>query len=572
MAYPQCSRLLVRLAPVLLCAAAFLSLTLPILAANPGDLDSTFGNGGIVTTTIGSGFSIGHAIALQPDDKIVVAGYSSNNGRNSFALARYHDNGSLDSSFGNGGSITTSIGNDSQGEAIVIQPDKKIVVVGQISTIGPAVFKLARYNSNGSLDSGFGNNGIVTTAIGNTAHSEAILIQPDGKLVVGGSSTDGNGFTLARYNSNGSLDASFGSSGVVTTPFTSGAAGIKDIAIQPDNKIVVVGPYVPEEGWNVLALARYNSNGSLDTGFGSSGIVTTSIDIATLGGEIALQSDGKIVVTGGSGDWIQFACALLRYNDDGTLDNNFGSNGIITTSIGSNVAGADVAIQPNGKIIIVCNGTGEFALARYTITGSLDSAFGNGGVITTPIGSSAGNFVVTLQPDGKILTAGGSSGGFALARYLGEPSNLILIPPSGGTVSPAQGVTITANSGVFSQTVAITCTAQPITSTGSLSNVGLFFKLDATYLSNGLPAQPQLGQHYTIKVTYRQEDVLVGINEADLALYYWNGSTWVKEPSSVVDTSANTITASPDHFSLWAALAAPSSSPPRAYLPLILKP
>ncbi len=145
------------------------------------------------------------------------------------------------------------------------------------------------------------------------------------------------------------------------------------------------------------------------------------------------------------------------------------------------------------------------------------------------------------------------------------------IPPQGGTICLTPGVTLTAISGVFSETIILNYTLQSITSTGSLSNVGLFYDLSASYLTATQIAQPQAGQRYTITVTYRQEDLPAGINEADLALYYWNGSEWVKEPSSVVDVKANTISATPDHFSLWAALATNPNSDKKVFLPLILK-
>jgi hypothetical protein len=141
----------------------------------------------------------------------------------------------------------------------------------------------------------------------------------------------------------------------------------------------------------------------------------------------------------------------------------------------------------------------------------------------------------------------------------------------GGTVTPTSGVTFTAASDVFSDTVLINYIPQPITPTGTLSNVHLFYELSAEYLSSGLPAQPQPGRYYTIIVTYRQEDVPNGVSEADLALYYWDGNTWIEEPTSLVNVDANTVSATPDHFSLWAILGSSSISQ-RIFLPIILKP
>ncbi|GIK39657.1 MAG: hypothetical protein BroJett011_34900 [Chloroflexota bacterium] len=571
MAYPQCSRLLIRLALVLLCSAAFLSLTLPILASNPGDLDPTFGNDGVVTTTIGSQ-SFGRAVVLQPDGKIVVAGYSG--GSQAFALARYNSNGNLDDAFGNGGIVTTTIGYGGQGNNIILQSDGKIVVAGYSSDGFKDSFTLARYTITGTLDNEFGKGGVITTPIGNSsATKHGIAIQSDSKIVMAGYHQDGSQqvIALTRHTITGSLDSNFGNSGIVTTSIGSNVYG-RDVAVQPDGKILVTG-----SSDSSLVLICYTNSGDLDNIFGKGGIVTTSIGSTSWGEDVVLQSDGKILVAGTISSSGKSTFALVRYTITGSLDSTFGSAGVVTTSIGSTAIGWAAAVQPNNKIVVtgpVADGIQQvFGLVRYNGHGSLDTTFGNNGIVTTTLDNYPYSLDVAVQPDdGRILVIGQSGLSFALARYLGDTPNPTSIPPSGGTIYPTPGVTFTASSGIFSDTVLITYTPQPITSTGSLSNVGLFFKLDATYLSNGQPAQPQPGQHYTIKVTYRQEDVPVGMNEADLALYYWDGAAWVKEPSSVVDTSANTITASPDRFSLWAALAAPSSSPPHTYLPLILKP
>jgi hypothetical protein len=147
------------------------------------------------------------------------------------------------------------------------------------------------------------------------------------------------------------------------------------------------------------------------------------------------------------------------------------------------------------------------------------------------------------------------------------------IPTSGGSIAPAPGVTITVPGGAFTDTVVFHYVSHPITSTGSLQHVGFFYELDCTYLSSGEQASLQPGQRYTITVTYDQADVPPGVNEADLALYYVDSylggkpNKWKKEPTSVVDTVANTITATPDHFSLWGVL----ESKYTIYLPLVMR-
>ncbi|MCC7067786.1 MAG: hypothetical protein IT523_04970 [Burkholderiales bacterium] len=172
-------------------------------SAAPGDMDTTFGSGsGMVRTAIGTGDDRATAIALQPDGKIVVAGYCSNGSNYDFCLARYHSNGTLDSSFDSDGKVTTPIGlSDDQAYAIALQPDGKIVVAGYCSN-GNNDFCLARYHPNGALDSSFDSDGTVITSIGpSTDNAYAIALQPDGKIVVAGVCWNGSNddFCLARY-------------------------------------------------------------------------------------------------------------------------------------------------------------------------------------------------------------------------------------------------------------------------------------------------------------------------------------------------------------------------------------
>jgi hypothetical protein len=145
------------------------------------------------------------------------------------------------------------------------------------------------------------------------------------------------------------------------------------------------------------------------------------------------------------------------------------------------------------------------------------------------------------------------------------------IPDSGGGITPAIGVTFIANSDAFTDAITINYVPRPITNTGTLRDIGLFYDLNGTYLSNGQPAQLQPGESYTIIVTYQQANVLTEVNEADLSLYFWNGSQWIPETTSAVNVDGNVIAATPNHFSLWAALAKASNLPDKVYLPMILK-
>lgn len=227
-------------------------------------------------------------------------------GGGGLALARYDTNGSLDTAFGTGGQvIAPGLGDTTN--AVAIQSDNKIVVAGSSGF----AFALARYNANGSLDTTFDADGKVTTDIGTGIDiANAVAIQADGKIVAAGQSPHGAGvaFALVRYNANGSLDTDFGTGGKVTTDFDKSLNIAQAIAIQSDRKIVAAG-WTNDSVVNVFALARYNTDGSLDTTFDADGKVTTAIGIVNMVNAVAIQSDGKIVAAGRSDN----AFALARY-------------------------------------------------------------------------------------------------------------------------------------------------------------------------------------------------------------------------------------------------------------------
>jgi len=390
------------------------SMTIQTSAA-PGDLDPSFGNGGKVVTSISGSNAYAWDIAIQSDGKIVAVGNSRIGNISKFALARYNTDGSLDTTFGTGGIVVTLVGEIGYAEAVAIQSNGKIVVAGG-SRIGNIYnFALARYNTDGSLDTTFGTGGIVLTPIGDSAYASGVAIQSDGKIVVAGSSHNGNTsrFALARYNTNGSLDTSFGMGGIVVTPIGNYYQGASAVAIQADGKIVAAGAYEIVDFDAGFALVRYNTDGSLDTSFGSGGIVTTAGGGSNLASfsDVAIQPDGKIVAVGYDLYGVSFKFILARYNTNGSLDTTFGMGGKVLTLVGGDGA---VAIQSDGKIVVT--GTG---LARYNTNGSLDTTFGTNGIVVGGYGPA-----VAIQSDGKIVTAGGSSNGttinFALARYLGD--------------------------------------------------------------------------------------------------------------------------------------------------------
>ncbi len=375
---------------------------------------------GIVTTDIASGADNVFGMTVQPDGKVLVVGQSGSGAAGDFALLRYHANGSLDTSFGAGGIVLTDVSGDADlGFDVTLQPDGKILVSGQTFNGGDYDFALMRYHSDGSLDASFGSGGMVTTDFaGLNDYGKGITLQADGKILVTGITDNGADydFALARYNSDGSLDGSFGTGGIVTTGIAADDQAI-DVAVQADGKIVVSGDSF--NGANMdFALVRYNADGSLDASFGAGGKVTTDFGLSVdKGVRLTQQADGKLLLAGYSHNGTDFDFALARYNADGSLDAGFGTAGLVTTSLGTGDDVAyNVAVQPDGKIVVSGDSDNglddDFAVVRYNADGSLDASFGTGGQVTTAVG--AGNDrarAFALQSDGKILLAGFSHNG-----------------------------------------------------------------------------------------------------------------------------------------------------------------
>ncbi|HYC46921.1 MAG TPA: hypothetical protein VED01_15705, partial [Burkholderiales bacterium] len=371
------------------------------------------------------------SLALLDDGRILVAGSRDAVGMGqAFALARYSTSGILDVTFGGDGLVTTHLGGGhTVGQGVALQPDGKAVVGGYTAT----GFVVTRYNQDGSLDTSFSGDGVVTTPTLATNFAAGIAIQSDGRIVVAGHGHPGDGsgsdFIVVRYNSNGSLDAAFDSDGKVTTDFEAGGEEIAaDMAIQNDGKIVVVG--ASRIGADLdFAVARYNSNGTLDGTFGGDGTVTTPIgngnfvrsadDLAT---SVALQSDGKILVAGesqhqhGLGEPVVFDMdfALVRYNADGTLDTTFSGDGKLTlpVSAGFSERAESLTLQADGKILVAGWGSSsgatgrDFVLLRLNADGTLDPTFSNDGIVTVDFGTWDKASSVRVQADGKILVAG----------------------------------------------------------------------------------------------------------------------------------------------------------------------
>jgi uncharacterized delta-60 repeat protein len=398
---------------------------------------------------------------LQPDGNVVLAGTNETSaGTKAFALARYLASGALDTTFGSSGKTVTPFPNAAAtGVAAARQQDGKIVVAGGVVPVaGNGAVALARYLENGALDSTFGNGGRVTTDLTpGEDYASAVAVQPDGKIVV--AATAGTSFAALRYEASGAPDATFGAGGRAFAALSGLQADASALALQPDGRVVVVGTV--DDGLDVfdIAAVRYTISGALDSTFGSGGIAVVDVGHGYDFGYAALaMPDGKLVIAGQADVGTSTRMALVRLTFDGVLDATFGSSGKTTTDFadffgGSThaLAGASSLALQGGRLVAggFAGAAGySFALARYSIDGLVDTSFGNAGrVVSAPGGFDDEIRALAVQPDGKILAGGYSYQGsydFALARYS-------ITYPSGADLYPF----VLASDGVLGSDVAI---------------------------------------------------------------------------------------------------------------------
>jgi len=389
-------------------------------AGGPGTLDPSFGTGGKALTDLGdnsAGAQINAVVsdaALQSNGDIVVSG--------NFGLVRYLPSGTLDTSFGTNGLATTT----RTATGLAIEPDGDyLAAVAGTTASGVSAFEVTRFTPAGQLDPTFGTAGVVTTAFPNAsdgAIADAVLVEPNGDILVGGQAnvpgtsrnepvvTDG---ALAMYNSNGTLDTSFGSGGLVQS--TSSIGNITNLGIDASGDIFALPAH-----------AEFSPAGQLD-----SSVTAETITASSPGGDNAFLPDGQSVSA--------TSVSVAKHNTD-VQATMFNANGAAAaafdnppfTFTGAELAGFQspgaVAVQPNGQIVIAGSSfedTSVFGLARLDTNGSLDSTFGTNGVLTTSFQGDDGATAVLIQPNGDIVAIGFSEDNttgvtdIALARYLG---------------------------------------------------------------------------------------------------------------------------------------------------------
>jgi uncharacterized delta-60 repeat protein len=398
---------------VLLAAVAAVASPERVRAA-AGDLDPTFGVDGVARATLRAslGRAGGSAIARQPDGKLVAAGDAGPSETTDLAVVRFDANGVLDTTFNGTGQVTTSVGPFQDYAAqVLIQGDGKIVVVGSTSTAADestADVALVRYNDDGTLDGDFGTGGIVTTHVNAVNVARAAALQSDGKIVVvGGTGTTTFDALVLRYATDGTLDETFGTDGVVTLDFGGRGDGARDVIVQPDDAIVVAGSSFNGPLFidgSVGTLTRLDTLGAPDGSFGSGGSVVFTPMPSTIFNALVRQPDGKLVVLAGTGAGGGLGFRLFRFDTAGALDGGF--TGAYVPFFITNINADALALAPDGKFVVTGFFASGFQSARANADGSLDATYGNGGWIRDTVGWESVSIGALVEPSSDIVIVG----------------------------------------------------------------------------------------------------------------------------------------------------------------------
>jgi len=379
--------------------------------AHPGDLDTSFGSGGKKTINFG-GTDAPQAVLVQPNGRVIAAG--GGGPASSFCVVRLRAaNGTLDPTFGSGGKRVIDFGTDDESVyGAALQPDGKIVLAGD-SRLQVAVVRL---KANGTLDPTFDGDGRKTLSWGAIGRATAVVVAPNGKILLGGfSGPEGGNIQVARLKPNGALDTTFATAGIATIDFGGDDFG-EAMARQADGRILVAGRSTAAGA----VVARLRATGALDPDFGTGGRVTLP------GGgsarAVLVQPDGKIVLAGNAS--ISAMMIVTRLMPNGTLDTTFDGDGTAAIDFGSTSdIAAGVVRQPDGKLVVAgyTQASEDVAVARLKPNGSLDTTFGVAGKATVDFGVATFGNAVALAPKKRIVVAGQKTGGddFAVARLLG---------------------------------------------------------------------------------------------------------------------------------------------------------
>jgi uncharacterized delta-60 repeat protein len=415
--------------------------SVPLLHAQALVEDPTFSVDGMMTLNLAGGgayFNTGKEIIVLPDGRIVIAGHVIISSVNYFAIARLNSDGTFDTTFDSDGYRLDNISIDGStlGD-LALQSDGKLVAVGSLQTISDKDFVVVRYNTDGSLDNTFAVNGVLTVdPNGYDDEGLAISVQNDGKLVIAGNSFNLSGetdVTVIRINADGTLDPSFNSTGFLISDVAGGDDVATDILALDDSRVLVSGYSFSGVSTNDdFLLISLNSDGTFDNTFGVSGVTKTNVGSASDRAQtIAIQDDNKILMSGQiwvytGGEW-NTEIGIVRYNEDGTLDNTFSGDGKFVTPMIGTTTSFDMIystiVDPDGKILL---GGGSltndysmytFVILRLNANGTLDDTFEGDGFYESNNFSFGYIDDFVFQPDGKLIALGTASSEFAIVRY-----------------------------------------------------------------------------------------------------------------------------------------------------------
>jgi uncharacterized delta-60 repeat protein len=409
-----------------------------LLAQPAGNLDPTFGNGGKIVTSITPGQDKSYGVAIQADGKILVAGYSTSSitGKD-FTVVRYNSNGSIDNSFGNNGVVTTDLqaGSIDVANSVAIQTDGKIILAGFCDNGTDKDAAMVRYHVDGTIDNTFGNNGFVLTDFDNSQKDEikVIKIHPlTGNILVGGSSEISTSIgkpVIARFLSNGTLDSSFNSNGIkllwIATNDNNRTFSVEDLVVESNGLISCVGwrkqisTSISIEYW----AARILNNGNMDNSFSTDGVLQYSDGSGSSSAYgLAVNSNQEMILCGTRQYFGDYSFRTLKINQNGTISNP----SVFYTGYVSGINKAyKIAMDNNGKFVFVgtsgTNNNNSFTISRVSSNLAVDISFGNSGFTNTTFGNDYNEcFNLAIQSDNKIIAIGNTGNDFAIARYLGN--------------------------------------------------------------------------------------------------------------------------------------------------------
>jgi len=385
-----------------------------------GALDTSFGTAGKLTSQALPFAPV--AVAMQKDGKTIAVGKFSSD----FAVARLNVNGTIDTTFGPhaDGIARANFGSgDDTARAVVVQPNGKIVVVGEDHDHNMAI---ARFNTDGLLDNSF-NRGLKEFdfhLIGGGGGAYAVALQADGKIVVGGTEDESglfggtnNDFAVARLNTNGDLDGSFGDDGKMHFGMGDKFETVKALTVQSGGKIVIAGSKGDRNHGRMIA-ARLNANGSLDKTFDKDGSATADFGVNASAFDVAVGPGNTVLVVGAAGNDATENFGLLRFTESGKVDPFFGNgSGMVTTDFGGDDFAHTATITPDNQILVGGQTGGNFAIARYDIGGNIDTSFGTNGIVNTGFGGFGAAMRLSTTADGKLVATGSSNFDLVQSRY-----------------------------------------------------------------------------------------------------------------------------------------------------------